>query len=95
MFLKYEEVMNDSELYVKKLAESIGYPFSFEEEQGGLVKKLIDLCSFENLSNLDVNKTGNDMKTTMRQRTRRSSEKARLEIGKTILHPRWLIGSTI
>nr|KJB16834.1 hypothetical protein B456_002G250000 [Gossypium raimondii] len=68
---------------------------SFEEEQGGLVKKLIDLCSFENLSNLDVNKTGNDMKTTMRQRTRRSSEKARLEIGKTILHPRWLIGSTI
>ncbi|KAL1121686.1 hypothetical protein V6Z11_D01G249700 [Gossypium hirsutum] len=31
---------------------------SFEEEQGGQVKKLIDLCSFENLSNLDVNKTG-------------------------------------
>ncbi|KAK8315555.1 hypothetical protein V6Z12_D01G250700 [Gossypium hirsutum] len=58
MFLKYEEVMNDSELYVKKLAEFIGYPFSFEEEQGGQVKKLIDLCSFENLSNLDVNKTG-------------------------------------
>ncbi|KAH1123293.1 hypothetical protein J1N35_006453 [Gossypium stocksii] len=58
MFLKYEELMNDSELYVKKLAEFIGYPFSFEEEQGGVVKKLIDLCSFENLSNLDVNKTG-------------------------------------
>ncbi|TYJ50801.1 hypothetical protein E1A91_A01G234200v1, partial [Gossypium mustelinum] len=30
----------------------------FEEEQGGVVKTLIDLCSFENLSNLDVNKTG-------------------------------------
>ncbi|XVE96216.1 hypothetical protein REPUB_Repub02eG0202600 [Reevesia pubescens] len=58
MFLKYEDVMNDSELYVKKLAEFMGYPFSLKEEEAGAVQKLIDLCSFENLSNLEVNKTG-------------------------------------
>ena len=58
MFLKFEDVLNDSALYVKKLADFMGYPFSLEEEQVGAVQKIIDLCSFENLSNLEVNKTG-------------------------------------
>ncbi|EOY09657.1 Sulfotransferase 17 [Theobroma cacao] len=58
MFLKYEDMLNDSVLYVKKLAEFMGYPFSSDEEQVGAVQKIVDLCSFENLSNLEINKTG-------------------------------------
>ena len=36
----------------------MGYSFSLEEEKEGMVQKIIDLCSFENLSNLEVNKSG-------------------------------------
>ncbi|TYJ18710.1 hypothetical protein E1A91_A09G141700v1 [Gossypium mustelinum] len=58
LFLKYEEMMKDTEPYVKKLAEFMGYPISREEEEAGAVQEIVRLCSFENLSNLDVNKTG-------------------------------------
>ena len=40
------------------MVQFMGYPFSFEEEDKGVVQKIIDLCSFENLSNLEVNKSG-------------------------------------
>ena len=36
----------------------MGYPFSLEEEDKGMVQKIIDLCSFENLSKLEVNRSG-------------------------------------
>ena len=36
----------------------MGYPFSLEEEDKGVVQKIIELCNFENLSNLVVNKSG-------------------------------------
>lgn len=49
--------MRDTAFYLKKLAEFIGYSFSLEEEKEGEVQKVIRLCSFENLSNLEVNKT--------------------------------------
>lgn len=58
LFLKYEDLSKDTNFYVRKLAEFMGYPFSLEEEQEGVVQKIVDLCSFENLSNLEVNKTG-------------------------------------
>lgn len=57
MFLKYEEVMEDPTYYMKKLAEFMGYPFSTEEEEQGLVEKIVEMCSFESLSNLEVNKS--------------------------------------
>lgn len=37
---------------MKKMAQFIGYPFSFEEDDKGAVQKIIDLCS------LEVNKSG-------------------------------------
>ncbi|CAL5362667.1 unnamed protein product [Camellia sinensis] len=49
--------MGDTAYYVKELAEFIGYSFSFEEEKEGTTEKIVNLRSFENLSNLDVNKT--------------------------------------
>ena len=35
------------------MAKFMGYPFSLEEEHKGMVQKIIELCSFENLSKLE------------------------------------------
>ncbi|XP_002514613.2 flavonol sulfotransferase-like [Ricinus communis] len=64
LFLKYEEMKKDTSSYVKKLAEFMGYPFSLEEEEEGVLEHIINLCSFENLSNLEVNKTGKHRENT-------------------------------
>ncbi|KAL3848952.1 hypothetical protein ACJIZ3_010834 [Penstemon smallii] len=45
-------------LYVKKLATFMDKPFSLEEEQEGMPKKIVKMCSFQSLSGLEVNKTG-------------------------------------
>ncbi|KAK4567954.1 hypothetical protein RGQ29_003643 [Quercus rubra] len=58
LFLKYEDLKNDTVFYVKKMAEFMGFPFSLEEEGKGTVQKMVDLCSFKNLSKLEVNKSG-------------------------------------
>ncbi|XVE81689.1 hypothetical protein DITRI_Ditri15bG0085600 [Diplodiscus trichospermus] len=58
LFLKYEDMMKETESYTKKLADYLGCPFSLEEERGGKIQEIIELCSFDNLSNLEVNKTG-------------------------------------
>ncbi|RVX13951.1 Cytosolic sulfotransferase 13 [Vitis vinifera] len=42
----------------QKIAEFMGYPFSVEEEKQGVAHDILELCSFENLRNLKVNKTG-------------------------------------
>nr|KJB62903.1 hypothetical protein B456_009G443000 [Gossypium raimondii] len=47
MFLKYEELVEDTVLYLKKTAEFMGVP-----------ENIVQLCSFDNLSGLEVNKTG-------------------------------------
>ncbi|XP_021282654.1 flavonol sulfotransferase-like [Herrania umbratica] len=58
LFMKYEDLLGDTINQVKRLAEFLGRPFSTEEEKQGAVEKVIRLCSLENLSNLEVNKTG-------------------------------------
>ncbi|KAG8492696.1 hypothetical protein CXB51_010349 [Gossypium anomalum] len=58
MFLKYEELVEDTVLYLKKTAEFMGYLFSSEEQQQGMLENIVQMCSFENLSGLEVNKTG-------------------------------------
>ncbi|KAF8391769.1 hypothetical protein HHK36_022003 [Tetracentron sinense] len=58
LFLKYEEFQARPSDQLKKLAEFLGYPFSLEEEKEGVVEEIQKLCSFDNLSNLEVNKTG-------------------------------------
>ncbi|OMO72982.1 hypothetical protein COLO4_27323 [Corchorus olitorius] len=60
LFLKYEDMKRDPSVYVRKLAEFLDLPFSAEEEDEGMVEKIVKLCSFESLSNLDVNKNGNN-----------------------------------
>ncbi|KAL4633408.1 hypothetical protein ACB092_04G120800 [Castanea dentata] len=58
LFIKYEDLTNETIHYVKKMNEFMGYPFSLEEEVNGVVQNIINLCSFENLSSLEVNQSG-------------------------------------
>ncbi|KAI9105083.1 hypothetical protein K1719_022799 [Acacia pycnantha] len=57
LFLTFEELKNDPVTTVKQLAEFIGYGFSEVEENGDVVDNILKLCSFENLSCLEVNRT--------------------------------------
>ncbi|XP_054782697.1 cytosolic sulfotransferase 5-like, partial [Prosopis cineraria] len=58
MFLRFEDLKGEPVRVLKELAEFIGYGFSKEEENDDVVGDILRLCSFENLSNLDVNKSG-------------------------------------
>ncbi|MCL7041677.1 hypothetical protein MKW94_005832 [Papaver nudicaule] len=58
LFLRYEELKNEPNHHLIKLAQFLGYPFSAEEVNEGVVEGLIKLCSFDHLSNLEVNRNG-------------------------------------
>lgn len=58
LFLKYEHLKNKIMFYVKRMVQFMSCPFFLEEEDKGMVQKIIDLCSFENLSKLEVNRSG-------------------------------------
>ncbi|KAK6921048.1 hypothetical protein RJ641_014726 [Dillenia turbinata] len=42
----------------KELAKFIGYPFSSNKEKEGVIKEIINFCSFESISKYEVNKFG-------------------------------------
>ncbi|KAL9225852.1 hypothetical protein vseg_001731 [Gypsophila vaccaria] len=58
LFLKFEDLKEDTKLHLKKIAKFCGCPFTLEEENEGIIEEIIELCSFGNLSNLVVNKIG-------------------------------------
>ncbi|XP_030441525.1 cytosolic sulfotransferase 13-like isoform X2 [Syzygium oleosum] len=58
LVLTYEAMMVDPTVNIKRLADFIGHPLDPEEESGGVVERMVSLCSFENLSSLEVNKSG-------------------------------------
>ncbi|XP_006301074.2 cytosolic sulfotransferase 18 [Capsella rubella] len=55
LFLKYETMKANPLPYVKRLAQFMGYGFTSEEEKKGVVEKVVSICSFETLKNLEVN----------------------------------------
>nr|XP_043635639.1 flavonol 3-sulfotransferase-like [Erigeron canadensis] len=61
LFLKYEELKKQPVMELRKLAAFMGKPFTVDEEEKGVVQKIVDLCSFDNLSGLEVNKSGVDI----------------------------------
>ncbi|KAM7511341.1 hypothetical protein LguiB_010216 [Lonicera macranthoides] len=56
--LTKEDLKDDINLNVKKIAEFLEFPFTEEEENKGLVEEISELCEFENLKNLQINKVG-------------------------------------
>uniref|UniRef100_A0A7N1A894 Sulfotransferase n=2 Tax=Kalanchoe fedtschenkoi TaxID=63787 RepID=A0A7N1A894_KALFE len=58
MFLSYEQIIEQPDHYVKKMAEFMGCPFSSVEEDEGVVNGIVKMCSFSHLSQLEVNKSG-------------------------------------
>ncbi|XP_049403885.1 cytosolic sulfotransferase 12-like isoform X2 [Solanum stenotomum] len=58
LFLMYEEIKVQPKLQLKRLAEFLECPFSIEEKNCGVMDEILRMCSFENLSNLEVNANG-------------------------------------
>ena len=58
LFLKYEELKENVNFYVKRVAEFLDCPFTEEEESKGVIESIINLCSFEKMKNLEVNQAG-------------------------------------
>ncbi|WMV28019.1 hypothetical protein MTR67_021404 [Solanum verrucosum] len=58
LFLMYEEIKAQPKLQLKRLAEFLECQFFLEEEKCGVVDEILRMCSFDNLSNLEVNRNG-------------------------------------
>ncbi|KAI9105033.1 hypothetical protein K1719_022749 [Acacia pycnantha] len=58
MILRFEELKDEPVKILKMLAKFMGSGFSKDEENGKVVENMLKLCSFESLSNLEVNKSG-------------------------------------
>lgn len=56
LFLKYEDMRQQPELHLRRLAEFLECRFSTDEEESGMVEKILKLCSFDHLRSLKVNK---------------------------------------
>ncbi|CAJ2668826.1 unnamed protein product [Trifolium pratense] len=58
LFLKYEDLKEDVNFHVKRIAEFLDCPFTREEESNGVIENIINLCSFKTMKELDANKFG-------------------------------------
>lgn len=58
LFLKYEDLKEDVNFNIKKIAEFVGIPFTQEEENNGVVENIIKLCSFESMKESKGNQSG-------------------------------------
>ncbi|XP_074343727.1 cytosolic sulfotransferase 8-like [Apium graveolens] len=61
LFMRYEEMTVEPLVQLRRLANFLGKPFSQEEENSGLLDQIRKLCSFDSMSKLEVNKTGNSI----------------------------------
>ncbi|KAK0593027.1 hypothetical protein LWI29_029453 [Acer saccharum] len=58
LFLKYEDMKEDIVSNLRVLGGFLGFPFSLEEEREGVIEDIANLCSFDKLKELEVNKSG-------------------------------------
>ncbi|KAF7843885.1 cytosolic sulfotransferase 15-like [Senna tora] len=61
LFLKYDELKANTYFEVKRMAQFMDCTFSEEEESGGVIDAIIELCSFGKMKELEVNKSGKGM----------------------------------
>lgn len=73
LFLKYEDLKQDTGFHLKKLAKFLGCPFTLEEQKG-VVEETTNLCSFERLKDLEVNKTSKSILNIENQHLFRKGE---------------------
>ncbi len=57
-FLTYEELAADTLGLLRRLAEFVGHPFTVEEQEAGVDRKIVEICAMESLSRLEVNLSG-------------------------------------
>ncbi|KAL3824004.1 hypothetical protein ACJIZ3_020033 [Penstemon smallii] len=57
-FLKFEDFKAEPAVYLRRLAEFLDCKFTEEEEKLGIMDEILKLCSFDNLSSLEVNMNG-------------------------------------
>ncbi|CAA7049869.1 unnamed protein product [Microthlaspi erraticum] len=57
-FVMYEEMREKPEEWVMKIAEFLGCSFTEREVEDGVLEDIVNLCSLENLSKLEVNEKG-------------------------------------
>ncbi|KAF5763990.1 putative flavonol 3-sulfotransferase [Helianthus annuus] len=53
-----EGTKEQPDLHLRRLADFLGCPFSPKEEEENMVKAILEMCSFDILSNLKVNREG-------------------------------------
>lgn len=58
LFLKYEDLTEDTVVHLKRVAEFVGLPFTEEEEEAGVIEEIAKMCSLKTLKDLEVNKSG-------------------------------------
>ena len=58
LFLKYEDLKEDTVFHVKRIAEFLDSPITQGGERNTEIENIIKLCRFETMKNLEVNKSG-------------------------------------
>ncbi|ESW05669.1 hypothetical protein PHAVU_011G199600 [Phaseolus vulgaris] len=58
LFLKYEDLKEDTKFHVKRIAEFLDSPIIQGGESSTLIENIVNLCRFEKMKDLEVNKSG-------------------------------------
>uniref|UniRef100_A0A0E0J6F4 Sulfotransferase n=1 Tax=Oryza nivara TaxID=4536 RepID=A0A0E0J6F4_ORYNI len=58
LFLTYEELAADTLGHLRRLTEFVGRPFTTEEQDARVDRKIVEICAMESLSGLEVNRSG-------------------------------------